>query len=63
MSSLTNFEYEHLPEELQAVSLPFYQLAKKVVESLRPGEQRTYCLQNLLQAKDCAVRAKLHPGG
>lgn len=53
------FEYEHLPERLQSVSRPFGELAKKIVDTVPLNGQRTQALLNLLQAKDCAVRALL----
>lgn len=57
------FEYEHLPEKLQAISKPFGDLARQVVETCDGGPERTVALRKLLEAKDAAVRAKLHPGG
>ena len=57
------FEYSHLPSHLMAVSQPFYILANQVVGSIDPGPERTVALRKLLEAKDAAVRAKLHPGG
>ena len=56
------FEYEHLPEKLQTVSKPFCELAREVAErntfSKDPDEVEM-CLRKLLEAKDCAVRARL----
>lgn len=57
------FDYRHLPEHLQAVSGPFCDLAVQVCETIEPGPERTVALRKLLEAKDAAVRAKLHPGG
>jgi hypothetical protein len=57
------FAYEHLPKDLQAVSRPFHQLAKLVTTDIPAGPERTVALRRLLEAKDAAVRAKLHPGG
>jgi hypothetical protein len=57
------FAYEHLPPELQAVSKPFHDLAKLVTVDIDGGPERTVALRKLLEAKDAAVRAKLHPGG
>jgi hypothetical protein len=57
------FEYEHLPKELQLTSGCFNYVATHVVERIDPGPQRAIALQRLLEAKDAAVRAKLHPGG
>lgn len=53
------FTYEHLRPELRAVSEPFAQLARLVVETLPRNPERTVALRKLLEAKDCAVRALL----
>lgn len=52
------FEYTHLPEHLQAVSKPFCELAQEVLK-LPCNPERSTALRKLLEAKDCAVRAKL----
>lgn len=57
------FAFGHLPEPLQAVSLQFYEVAHSVCSLVDPGPERTVALRKLLEAKDAAVRAKLHPGG
>lgn len=57
------FAYDHLPAHLQAVSRPFHGLAVKITQVVEPGPERTVALRKLLEAKDAAVRAKLHPGG
>lgn len=57
------FEFSHLPENLQVVSEFFQNLALKIVHHVEPGPERTVALRKLLEAKDAAVRAKLHPGG
>ncbi len=57
------FAYEHLPPALQAVSKPFGELAQKICAAIPPGPERTVALRKLLEAKDAAVRAHLHPGG
>ena len=54
------FAYEHLPAHLQAVSKPFGDLAKQIVETLPANAERTAGLRKLLEAKDCAVRALLY---
>jgi len=51
------FAFEHLPEQLQAVSKPFCELARQIVETLPSNPERTTALRKLLEAKDCAVRA------
>ena len=53
------FAYSHLPEHLQAVSKPFHELAKRLVELLPRNPERTKALDLLLASKDAAVRAKL----
>jgi hypothetical protein len=53
------FEYEHLPSHLQAVSKPFGEMAKQIVEQLPRNAERTVALRKLLESKDAAVRAKL----
>jgi len=50
------FRYGHLPPHLQAVSEPFYILARKMVDELADGPERTVGLRKLLEAKDCMVR-------
>lgn len=57
------FAYEHLSQHLQVVSRPFGELARKVIELVEGGPERTVALRKLLEAKDAAVRAHLHPGG
>lgn len=52
------FEYSHLPEFLQEASKPFRELAEKICE-LPSNPEQTTALRKLLEAKDCAVRAKL----
>ncbi|TNE43418.1 MAG: hypothetical protein EP341_11390 [Sphingomonadales bacterium] len=53
------FEYEHLPEHLQAVSKPFGELAKQLDRDLFDGPEKSAGLRKLLEAKDCMVRAAL----
>lgn len=53
------FAYEHLPEHLQRVSMPFHHLARQIAETLPSNPERTVALRKLLEAKDCAVRALL----
>ena len=57
------FEFADLPEHLQAVSSGFWDLACSVCALVDPGPERTVALRKLLEAKDAAVRAKVHPGG
>lgn len=64
------FDYEHLPPHLAAVSRPFCELAKTLVDPEPPAgtstsfplprnPERTVALRKLLEAKDAAVRALL----
>jgi len=53
------FADEHLPEHLREHSKPFGDLARRLVETLPSNPERTMALRKLLEAKDCAVRAKL----
>lgn len=51
------FHYSHLPEQLQARSKPFCDLARLIVDTTPRNPQRTIALNKLLEAKDAAVRA------
>jgi hypothetical protein len=53
------FAYAHLPPHLQDISKPFGDLAQWMVDNLPSNPERTAGLRKLLEAKDCAVRAKL----
>ena len=57
------FQYDHLQEPLRKVSVYFFELAHNICASCEPGPERTVALRKLLEAKDAAVRARLHPGG
>jgi ferritin-like protein len=54
------FSYAHLPERLQGVSLPFFELASHLDATLPDNAEKTTALRKLLEAKDCAVRAVLY---
>lgn len=54
------FAYEHLKPELQKISRPFGELAREIVDTLPRNPERTTALRKLLEAKDCAVRAKIY---
>lgn len=54
------FEYAHLPANLQSISQLFCVLASDIVTHLPRNPERTAALRKLLEAKDCAVRAKLY---
>ena len=53
------FAYVHLPEHLQEISKPFCEVAHWMVDNLPRNPERSAGLRKLLEAKDCAVRAKL----
>jgi len=53
------FSYEHLPVHLQSISAPFCKLAFDMEVLLPRNPERTVMLRKLLEAKDCAVRARL----
>ena len=53
------FAYDHLPQHLQTVSRSFSLLAGEIVATLPRNPERTTALRKLLEAKDCAVRARL----
>lgn len=57
------FEFAHLSEPLQAVSRPFGELARSIVETLPPSTERAIALRKLLEAKDAAVYARTISGG
>jgi hypothetical protein len=54
------FAYEHLRDDLRAISMPFGELAEHICETLPSNPERTVALRKLLEAKDCAVRAALY---
>lgn len=53
------FAYEHLPPHLQEISKPFGDLARLMDDILPTNSESTSALRKLLEAKDCAVRARL----
>jgi len=53
------FKFDHLRADLQLVSEPFHQLAIEIVKNLPRNPERTVALRKLLEAKDCAVRARV----
>lgn len=55
------FAYNHLPPHLQAVSRPFYELARGLLRQFTPAPspEVNYMLRALLEAKDCAVRCAI----
>lgn len=58
------FDYEHLnSEQLRDMSRNFQVLAHAIIHGVEPGPERTVALRKLLEAKDAAIRALVHPGG
>jgi hypothetical protein len=57
------FAYQHLPQHLRDISLPFHELAIKLVEELPENPERTVALRKLVEAKDAAVRAHVIGAG
>jgi hypothetical protein len=53
------FAFAHLPPSLQDISKSFHDLAHGLVDRLPRNPERTVALRKLLEAKDCAVRARL----
>lgn len=56
---LEYFTYDHLPENLQSVSKPFYKLAHEVANRSPNNLETVNALRKLLESKDAAVRAAL----
>ena len=57
------FEYGHLTGDLRLTSEKFHALASNICGDVPAGPERTVALRKLLESKDAAVRATLHPGG
>lgn len=53
------FKYDHLPEHLQIISRPFFDMAQRIEQNVPRNPERTVALRKLLESKDCAVRAVL----
>jgi len=47
----------HLPEELKEIVYEYRSLARKIIETIPVGPERTVALRKLVESKDCAVRA------
>lgn len=54
------FAFDHLPDHLKEASRPFHATAEWIVQNLPSNPERTVALRKLLEAKDCAVRARLY---
>ena len=51
------FTFTHLPEHLQVVSKPFWEMADMIQQNIPSNPERDVALRKLLEAKDAAVRA------
>lgn len=58
-TTIQYFEYDHLPEKLQEVSKPIYELAHLFEASLPDGPEKSAGMRKLLEAKDCFVRSMI----
>ena len=58
-TTIQYFEYEHLPQHLQAVSKPLHDLAHQMEELLPDGPEKSAGMRKLLECKDCFVRSLL----
>lgn len=56
---LRYFEYDHLPDNLQSVSEPFWHMAHWIEKTLPSCAEKSVALRKLLESKDAAVRAAL----
>lgn len=54
------FSYQHLPPHLQEISRPLAELVAKMVRILPMNMETEAFIRKMLEAKDCAVRAKLY---
>ena len=54
------FRYGHLHQDLQAVSKPFFEMAVVITHQAAYNIQMEFALQQLLVAKDAAVRSYIH---
>lgn len=50
------FKFDHLNDDLKAISRPFAVLAVSLTDSLPEGPELTVSLRKLLESKDAAVR-------
>lgn len=61
---LQHFEYKHLPPNLRVISAQFHDLAWGTASNRPIDPEIIKCLDKLLEAKDCAVRAeRMRPKG
>lgn len=54
------FNYDHLPNHLQKISKPFYDMAIIITTTCPSNPERTAGLRKLLEAKDCIVRSSIY---
>jgi len=52
------FEFRNLQTEQQTIAQPFAMLVQNILE-LPDNPERTTCLRKILEARDCALRAKI----
>jgi len=53
------FAFEHLPPHLKEISSRFAGLAASLLHELPKNAERTTAFRKLIEAKDCAVRARI----
>lgn len=58
-TALRWFEYDHLPEDLQEIAHPIYDLAEDLYEAVGSSAEKSAGFRKLLEAKDCFVRARV----
>ena len=56
---MDKFDYDHLPPNLQAVSIQLHNLAHDMENNLPDNVEKDWGLRKLLEAKDCFVRAAI----
>jgi len=54
-TALSHFEYEKLPEKMQIMAVPFYDLASKIIDTLPESPEREQALRKLLTARAISV--------
>lgn len=59
---LKHFRYGHLPQHLQEISRQFHIIAVNICCACDYSDETNEALRKLLEAKDCAVRARLETG-
>lgn len=59
VSLMRHLSYAHLPENLRAIVEPFGHLARVLLDTLPDSPELTEALRKLVEAKDCATRARV----